>query len=261
MIQYLLLGVIQGLTEFLPVSSSGHLALVQWLLGFDPPGVLLEACLHLGTVAAVIVVFRSDVADLFRALSHRGTLERRKEIGFLIVATVPIVVVGFLARGRIDEAFASLRLIGIGWLVVGLLLLFVDRASRRARKRELAFIDAVAVGVAQAASLLPGFSRSGVTISAGILRGIESGKAVRFSFLLSIPALVGAAVLNLAESGNSGGLAQVNWLGVVLGAATAFLVGLGASRVLLGVVARRQFWVFGVYSILVGAAAVAWGGV
>lgn len=260
MIPYLLLGVVQGLTEFLPVSSSGHMALLQWLLGFDPPGVLLETCLHLGTVAAVIVVFRSDIADLFRALSRRGTLERRKEIGFLIVATIPIAVVGFLARGRIDEAFASLRLMGIGWLVVGLLLLLVDRASRRARTRSLSFVDAVAIGAAQAASLLPGFSRSGLTIGAGVLRGVECGKAVRFSFLLSIPALVGAAVLNLVEAGASGGLGQVEWYGVFLGAGAAFLVGLAAARVLLGVVARGQFWVFGVYSILVGAAAVVWGG-
>ncbi|MDD5264054.1 MAG: undecaprenyl-diphosphate phosphatase [Candidatus Bipolaricaulis sp.] len=260
MIQYLLLGIVQGVTEFLPVSSSGHLALVEWLLGFDPPGVLLETCLHLGTVAAVIVVFRSDIADLFRALTHRGTLERRKEIGFLIVATIPIVVVGFLARGRIDEAFASLRLMGIGWLVVGLLLLFVDRAARRSRKRLPAFVDAVVIGAAQAASLLPGFSRSGLTISAGVLRGIDSGKAVRFSFLLSIPALVGAAVLNLAEMGASGGLGHVEWYGVLLGAGAAFLIGLGAARVLLSVVARGQFWVFGIYSILVGAAAVVWGG-
>lgn len=260
MIEYLLLGVVQGLTEFLPVSSSGHLALAQWLLGFDPPGVLLEVCLHLGTVAAVIVVFRRDIADLFRALTHRGTLERRKEIGFLIVATIPIAVAGFVARGRIDEAFGSLRLIGIGWLAVGLLLLLVDRAARRARKTSLAFVDAVVVGVAQAASLLPGFSRSGVTISAGILRGIESGKAVRFSFLLSVPALFGAAVLNLAEAGASGRLGQVEWSGVLLGAGAAFLVGLAAARVLLGVVARGQFWVFGLYSILVGAAAVVWGG-
>jgi len=259
-IQYLLLGVVQGLTEFLPVSSSAHLALVQWLLGFDPPGVLLEVFLHLGTVAAVVVVFRSDIADLFRALSRRGTLERRKEIGFLIVATIPIAVVGFLARGRIDEAFASLRLMGIGWLVVGLLLLFVDRASRRARTRSLSFVDAVTIGATQAASLLPGFSRSGLTIGAGVLRGVECGKAVRFSFLLSIPALVGAAVLNLAEAGASGGLGQVEWYGVLLGAGAAFLVGLAAARILLGVVARGQFWVFGVYSILVGAAAVVWGG-
>jgi undecaprenyl-diphosphatase len=259
-ISYLILGVVQGLTEFLPVSSSGHLVLVQWLLGFNPPGVFLEACLHLGTVAAILVVFRADIVDLFRALSTRGTLERRKEIGFLLVATVPIVVVGLLARDRIAGAFASLRLIGVGWLVVGFLLLLVDRAARRARRGSLGFADAVVIGVAQAVSVLPGFSRSGATIGAGVFRGIEPGKAVRFSFLLSIPALVGAAILSLAQASASGELAHVQWPGVLLGAGAAFLVGLGAARVLLGAVARGQFWVFGVYSILVGAAAVVWGG-
>ncbi|MDD5647030.1 MAG: undecaprenyl-diphosphate phosphatase [Candidatus Bipolaricaulis sp.] len=260
MISYLILGVVQGLTEFLPVSSSGHLVLVQTLLGLNPPGVLLEACLHLGTAAAVILTFRHDIAELVRALSARGTLERRKEIGFLIVATVPIAGVGFLLRGQIDQAFASLRLIGVGWLVVGLLLFLVDRAARRARRRVLTFPDAVVVGAAQAVSLLPGFSRSGLTIGAAVLRSVDPGKAVRFSFLLSIPALVGAAGIAFVEAGSSGTFAEANALGLVLGAAAAFLVGLGAARLLLRAVARGKLWVFGVYSILVGGAVVLWGG-
>jgi len=259
-ISYLILGVVQGLTEFLPVSSSGHLVLVQTLLGLRPPGVVLEACLHLGTVAAVILVFRRDIAELLRALCVRGTLERRKEIGFLMVATVPIAAIGFLARGRIDQAFASLRLIGIGWLAVGFLLFLADRAARRARRRALTFPDALIVGAAQAVSLLPGFSRSGLTVGAGILRGVEAEKAVRFSFLLSLPALVGAAGVTFVEAGSSGALAEADTVGLLLGTAVAFLVGLGAAQLLLRIVARGRPWVFGVYSLLVGGAAVLWGG-
>jgi undecaprenyl-diphosphatase len=261
MVRYLILGVVQGLTEFLPVSSSGHLVLAERLLGLDPPGVLLEAFLHLGTLAAVILLFRSDLAELFRALSLRGTLERRKEIGFLVAGTVPIVAAGLATRGHIDALFGSLRLVGAGWLAVGLLLLLVHRLRRRARRSTLTFADAVAVGIAQAVSIVPGVSRSGVTIGAGMLCGIEPARAARFSFLLSIPALAGAATLSLIDALRTGIFAQVDWVGIALGTAVAFVVGLAAIRFLLRTVARGELWVFGVYCLLVGAAAVLWGGV
>jgi undecaprenyl-diphosphatase len=195
MIRYALLGLVQGLTEFLPVSSSGHLVIGERLLGLHPPGVLLEAFLHLGTLGAVLWVFRADLAELALALTRRGTIERRKEIGFLIAGTIP--------------------------------------------------------GIAQALALLPGVSRSGVTISAGVSRRIEPSRAARFSFLLSIPALLGAALLSLWDASAGGGWSG-DWGGIAVGTAVAFVVGILGVHALLAIVRRSRLWFFSIYCAGVG---------
>jgi undecaprenyl-diphosphatase len=187
-IRYLVLGVVQGATEFLPISSSGHLVLFERLLGLDPPGVLLEALLHWGTLAAVLLVFRSDLADLARSLTPRGSIEGRKEIGMIAAGTVPIVVLGLLLRSSIGGLFGSMLILGAAFLATGLLLALTGVIRRRAERNRAHFADALGVGVAQAAALLPGLSRSGVTIAAGLFAGLTPRRAARFSFLLSIVA-------------------------------------------------------------------------
>jgi undecaprenyl-diphosphatase len=247
MIVYVLLGLIQGLTEFLPVSSSGHLVLAERLFGFTSPGLICEASLHLGTLAAILVVFRRDLADLFRALTPRGTIERRKEIGFLVIGTVPIVVLGLLLRGTADRWFHSLWVLGIGWLATAAMLHAAQRRAAKATSALPSAAGSLGIGIAQSVALAPGVSRSGFSIGAGILAGLRPERAARFSFLLSIPAVAGAAGLTLWDglSGPAAGAADL--LGILLGTGVAFLVGLLALRVLLQLVARGCLWPFAVY--------------
>jgi undecaprenyl-diphosphatase len=251
MIRYALLGLVQGLTEFLPVSSSGHLVIGERLLGLHPPGVLLEAFLHLGTLGAVLWVFRADLAELALALTRRGTIERRKEIGFLIAGTIPIVVAGLLFRSVADAVFSSLAVVGGGLLFTALALVAAERLRARATRREPRFVDSVVVGIAQALALLPGVSRSGVTISAGVSRRIEPSRAARFSFLLSIPALLGAALLNLWDASAGGGWSG-DWGGIAVGTAVAFVVGILGVHALLSIVRRSRLWFFSIYCAGVG---------
>jgi len=255
MIHYALLGLIQGLTEFLPVSSSGHLVVVERLLGFDPPGVLFEAFLHLGTLGAVLWVFRRDIAELALAFTRRGSIERRKEIGLIIVGTVPIVVAGILFRSIADVVFSSLTVVGVGLLFTGGVLSGIEWLRSRARRRDPQFVDSLFVGIAQALALFPGVSRSGVTIAAGVARKVEPSRAVRFSFLLSIPAFLGAAVLNLLDSSSAGGWTG-DWLGIALGTLVSFLVGILGIRALLAVVRRSRLWIFSIYCACVGVSAL-----
>ncbi len=247
MIPYLVLGLIQGLTEFLPVSSSGHLILAERFLGLAPPGLIFEACLHLATVAAILVALRSDLVELARALTPRGCLERRKEVGFLILGTVPVVVVGLLLRESAGAWFRSLWVVGVGWLATAAVLLLADHRARRSAAGELSVPGALAVGVAQSVALVPGASRSGLTIGVGILAGLRPDRAARFSFLLSIPAVVGAAGLVLWDGAGVPASRDANVLGILLGSAVAFAIGLLSLRALLALLARARLWPFAVY--------------
>lgn len=254
MIRYAVLGLIQGLTEFLPVSSSGHLVIAQRLLGLDPPGVLLETVLHLGTLAAVILVFRKDLIHLAKSLTPRGSLEGRKEIGLLIAGTVPIVVAGFLLRGTVDRLFDSLWVVGGALLVTGAALFAADRLARKAatRPEEMSFADAVLIGLAQVLSLLPGLSRSGITMAAGVSTGLSPRRAARFSFLLSIPALAGAGLLHLVDVLREGIPAGVDPFALALACAISFGIGWAAIRGFLALVSRGRLWIFAAYCLLLG---------
>ena len=256
MIRYVLLGLVQGLTEFLPVSSSGHLVLAERWLGLDSPGVLLEAMLHWGTLAAILIVFRKDIVALLRSLRGKGSVEQRKEVGFLIAGTVPVVVVALLFRETIQSAFSSLLGIGIGLLLTALILTLGQLARARARRPSIRFPDAVVVGLAQAAAVFPGISRSGVTISAGTAMGLSAADAVRFSFLLAIPALFGAGLFHLLDAMNASG--SQNWLGILIGTLCAFGSGWLALRAVLRLVRRGRFWIFAVYCFLVGVGTIVW---
>jgi undecaprenyl-diphosphatase len=246
-ISYLVLGLIQGLAEFLPVSSSGHLVLAERLFGLTPPGLMFEACLHLGTVAAILVFFRSDLAAFARTLTPRGDIGRRKEIGLLLLGTVPIVVVGLVLRGSADSWFHSLWVVGVGWMATAGMLLLADRRACPSGAAQPSVVGALAIGVAQSVALVPGVSRSGFTLGAGMLAGVRPERAARFSFLLSIPAVVGAAGLTLWDGVQEHAFADSNVLGILLGTAVAFFVGLVALRAFLSLVARTRLWPFALY--------------
>ncbi len=250
MIHYILLGIVQGLTEFLPVSSSAHLVLFERFLGFDPPGVLLEAALHLGTLGAVILLLRHDLIRLARGLFHRGS--ERSEVGRLIVGTIPIVFLGLLFQNRIEAAFTSLSVIGFCLLVTGAILFLADWAGKRAKRYEIRLFDSIFIGLSQAAALLPGISRSGSTIATGMALGVRGAEAARFSFLLSIPAILGAGALKVIQAFSEGSIPAGEWIGLLLGALTAGAVGALAIKGLLAVIARGRLKVFGIYCLAVG---------
>ena len=254
MIRYLVLGVVQGLTEFLPVSSSGHLVLAQRLLHVNPPGVLLEVVLHLGTLVAVLVLFRCDLARLAKAIFSGG--EGRKEIIRRIVATLPIALVGFFLETQIEAAFTSALLVGICLLVTGALLFAADCARKRARRSAIRLLDALAIGFAQAAAILPGISRSGATIGTGMILGVRGREAARFSFLLAIPAILAAGGVKLTQTVSDASLGSGEWAGLLLGALAAAVVGAAAIKGLLVLIARGKLKIFGIYCFALGLAAI-----
>ena len=266
----ILLGIIQGLTEFLPVSSSGHLVLFQHLFGLKEAELFFDVCVHLGTLLAVIVVFRQEIKNIILALirfssssaSKKTVLQKIEsdpdlKMAFLIViGSIPTAVLGFLFRGIADRLFASAFIAGLMLMFTGLLLWITRRAATPVEKPvadRLTPKNALIIGVVQGLAIIPGISRSGSTISIGLLLGIDRETAARYSFLLSIPAIIGAGVLSLKE-----GLSQTN-LAIqisLLGALIAALVGYVALKSLLHIVKKGHLHLFAPYCWLVGILAI-----
>ncbi len=254
MIRYALLGLLQGLTEFLPVSSSGHLVLAQVALGVDAPGAALEAAVHLGTLLALLLHFRRDLTHLAVRAGQRG--EERRYIGYLALGTLPVAVVGFLAREPIERAFASPALVGGMLLVTALALLLGDRCAGRAARERVRLRDALAVGVAQAVALLPGISRSGSTLTMGIGLGLRPTVAAQFSFLLAIPAVAGGSLFALLGAMTEPGL---DWIGLAVAMGCALGSGLITIRAFLRIVRSGVLWPFALYCAVLGGVALVMG--
>ncbi len=249
-IQTLLLGVIQGLTEFLPVSSSGHLVIGESLLGIKTPGVTFEVWLHMGTLLAVLIYFRPRIIRLVQSLwIGRDGAAERTTVWALIVGTLPAVVVGFTLKSAIETAFSSPHFTAAMLVVTGLILF----STVLARNRSLIVspLRGLIIGLAQAVAILPGISRSGSTISAAMLIGVDPPKAAEFSFLLSIPAIAGAFLLDaLSAEGNLLPAGQVG--GYLAGTAVSFVFGLLSIHYLLKIIRKGSFYLFGVYCLVVG---------
>ncbi|MFO7610596.1 MAG: undecaprenyl-diphosphate phosphatase [Candidatus Krumholzibacteriia bacterium] len=251
----LVLAVVQGLTEFLPVSSSGHLVLVQALLNTREGDVFFDVVLHLGTLGSVLVVYRREVRRLLRL--------DRPALGYvasLAIGTLPAVAVGLLAKDAVEAVFASPTFAAGGLLLTAAVLVSTRAARPPAgtvqpvwEPRPVAPWRALVVGCAQALAILPGVSRAGSTIAASLWTGLERAEAARFSFLLSVPAILGALVLHLAE-GSAGALAAAPAELAMLAAAAlaAFAVGLLAIRWTALAVVQAHFWKFSGYCLVVG---------
>ncbi len=267
----LLLGIVQGLTEFLPVSSSGHLVLGRAFLpdeALRSPGVLFEIVVHLGTLAAALIYLRREVFGLLRSLVGTGgsTPEGRRLIGLLLVASIPAAVVGIAFRDQIHHAFSGIGFAAGGLVLTGAVLLTFRRPAADTRNapakpaptiprlpRGLA--DSLWIGAAQAVAIFPGVSRSGLTIIAGRERGVSPADAARFSFLLSAPAIAGAALLEGASVLGSGALSEAGGivaLELTVGFLTAFVAGTFALRWVFDWLARERFHQFGWYCLSVG---------
>ena len=197
----IVLGLVQGLTEFLPISSSGHLVIVPVMLGWEEPSLGLTVMLHMGTLVALLIYFRQELVDLTLGLLGRGAdpAAARRIIRFLAIGTIPAVVAGLALGGFFEETFERPYETCIELVITGLLLVGMERYGERARRRPLDDGRAAFIGAGQALAILPGISRSGATIGAGLLSGLTREEATRFSFLLSIPAIAGAGLLDLAE--------------------------------------------------------------
>lgn len=255
-LEAIILGLVQGLTEFLPVSSSGHLRIVPAVLGWDDPGAAFTAVIQLGTMAAVVIYFWKDLWSIagawlasLRDPSRRGDLEAR--LGwYLIVATVPIGLFGLAFKDQIESGARDLRLIAGTLIVMGLVLLVAEKVGTRTRElKDLTTPHGVAVGLAQSMALVPGVSRSGSTITAGLFLGYSREAAARFSFLLSVPAVVLSGLFQLKDvgAGDGPGLGPT-----VVAAVVSFVVGYAAIAWLLRYLTTHSTVVFVVYRVALG---------
>ncbi len=258
-----ILGIVQGLTEFLPVSSSGHLVLGKHFLGLTQQGIEFEVFVHFGTLLAVVTIFWRDLIDIVKAffslftpqfykVGIRHQYQRNtnfKLLIFLIVATIPAAVIGLLFEDNIVSAFQNPKFTCAMLIVTALLLfltLFVKRADQSLKAK-----NTVVMGFAQAMAILPGISRSGSTISAGLFLKVNGDTAARFSFLLAVPAILGATVLKIADLAQAG-IDGNYFLVLAVGMISAYISGYLAIETLLGIVRRGKLYVFAPYCFILG---------
>ncbi len=257
LIQAFILGVLQGATEFLPVSSSGHLVLVPWLLGWDSPGLVFDAVVHWGTALAVVVYFWRDWVSMaqavFRSLLDRSLADSQARLAwFIVLGTIPAALLGYLLEDFFEAMFGRPAAAAGFLLVTAAILTISERLSSRQRSLDtLTWLDALLVGLAQALAILPGISRSGSTIAAGLARGLRREAAARFSFLLATPIILGAGLLKVVDLAQMGGLA-VQAPALIVGFVTAGLVGFGCIHFLMRYLQRRRLYPFAVYCAVAG---------
>lgn len=245
MLNQIIWGIVQGLTEFLPISSSGHLVLVPALLGIDGPDLATSALLHVGTLVAVIVYYRRDLA---RLLHFRKDHSARRSLYVLIIATIPAAL-GAVLGGTIESLQESTTAVSIALIATGLVLYASGWITERAGTLDSASpLDALAVGLAQVVAFIPGISRSGMTITAGLARGLSRIEAARLSFLMAIPAIAGAAVFEGAGLAGTGGVTAATWVGVVV----AGLTGYAAIAFLIRILTRSGLRPFAIYAVGAG---------
>ena len=259
--QAIFLGFIQGVTEFLPVSSSGHLVLIQKLFGISIPTLFFDVMLHCGTLLAVFVALRTDIWNIIRRPFQRIT-------ALLILATAVTAGIAFAFKDRIEEAFVSGEWLGQAFLITSLALFVSDYLSKRpGRQRndaEMDVIDVAFIGLLQGIAIVPGISRSGFTLSGALSRRLERDLAARFSFLLAIPVILGALVLQIRELNKyyhfqsvnpdaaTGFLADISPLAIFAGTLTAAIVGFAAVKLMLNIIRKRSLMGFGIYTALLG---------
>ena len=266
-LQAILLGTLQGLTEFLPVSSSGHLALLQQFFGLHEPAVIFDLFVHIATLFAVVVVYRRDIRDLIAAWfgpwtrhAHSYATEVAAErasarrLGmFLIVANIPTALIGFTFESTIEHLFTLPWAVGLALIATGTILWCVKLFVIHPEKTELNIVHAVLLGCVQGLAIIPGISRSGSTIAAALLCGIPRDMAARFSFLMGIPAIIGAALLKSASLSTL----PTEHIGLIAtGMLSALIVGYWALRVLVRLVQQGDLWQFAFYCWCIGLGAI-----
>jgi len=251
--QAIVLGIVQGVTEFLPVSSTAHLRIVPALLGWSDPGAAFTAVIQLGTLVAVFAYFRRDVVSITRG-AFRGD-----KLGWMIaVGTIPVVVLGLLFKHHIETSLRSLYIIAVAMIGLALALAVAEwLESRRKALRgleQVGWIDAIVVGCAQAVALIPGSSRSGCTITGALFMGLNRETAARFSFLLSLPAVFAAGIFELVKARHELLATQEHVHDLVAATVVACVVGYASIAFLIGYLKRHTTWLFIVYRLALGVA-------
>ena len=252
--QALVLGLIQGLTEFLPISSSAHLALAPWFFGWPDPGLAFDVALHFGTLIAVLWYFRDEWGKLISAAismirNRRVQTVEEKRVVFLILATIPGAIGGLLLEKKAETAFRAPALTASALIVMGIVLWAADRFSRMDRNiTGMRWLDALLIGVSQVFALIPGVSRSGSTITTGRLLRLDRQSAAVFSFLMSMPIIAAAVVLKGPDALRNGGFSAPLIVGVLSAAISSWL----AIAILLRYVTRHSYGIFALYRVLLG---------
>jgi len=250
-----ILALVQGITEFLPISSSGHLVLVPWALGWKDQGLMIDVGVHVGTLGAVMVYFRGDIYDmvngLWRMAKGRGYDNGARLAVYLAVATIPVVIAGFVVNKIFPDGIRSILVIGWATLGFGLLLWFTDKFGLTLKRIEhLKFFDVIAIGISQMLALIPGTSRSGITMTAGRLLGMERTDAARFSMLMSIPTIIAAGTLKGYELYKIGDASTAS--SALIAAALAFISALAAIFLMMAWLRKATFTPFVIYRALLG---------
>lgn len=256
-LEAIILGIIQGLTEFLPVSSSGHLELGKALLGDESApaeSLLFTVVVHFATALSTVIVFRKDILEILRGLFQFKWNEQTTFSVKIILSMIPAAVVGVLFNDQIEALFSKqVLLVGAMLVLTGVLLLLADRVRKSGR--DVTYTDAIIVGVAQAIAILPGISRSGATICTSVLIGIDRARAARFSFLMVVPLIFGKMAKDILDGGGIT-TTQIDIFPLALGALAAFVSGLFACRWMIALVRNSQLKYFSYYCFAVGAIAV-----
>jgi undecaprenyl-diphosphatase len=241
-VEHAILGIVQGLTEFLPISSSGHLVVFQYFLGLKSPGVTLEVFLHTATLIAILVFFRRDIRYFFTLKAYDWG--KTPLIILIFFATLPALFIGLLFKTKIESLFEGVHYVRL-FFIANCFILFSTFFSK-GEKQAISIKDAIFIGIGQALALLPGISRSGTTISFALILGINREKAFKFSFLLSIPAVIGATILEGAGGGIEFGY------GYIVGFVTALFSGIIALMILKKIVIGGKIYLFGLYTLIIG---------
>jgi undecaprenyl-diphosphatase len=252
LLQAITLGFIQGLTEWLPISSTGHLKIAEDLLGLTSLPLLFDVILHIGTLTIILIFFRKDIKLILTALSKRDfKSENGKLIPLIIIGTLPTAFIGAIFNTPIEIYFSGFLPIAGAFLVCGVVI-FISKTGTE-RRENVSYIVALAMGTAQGVALIPGLSRSGLTIATGLMLGLKRQKTFKFSFLLSVPAVIGALGLTLYEQHAMLAVVGITWTEILFGISVAILVGYLALKFLWKVLLNRKFYLFAFYCWLFGA--------
>jgi undecaprenyl-diphosphatase len=259
-IETAILGVVQGLTEFIPISSSGHLVLVREVFGFKDQGLAFDAALHLATALAVLIYFREDWKNIFTSLFskkiNRTNTQSRRLLILIAVTTIPAIGVGLLFADTIEAQFRTILPVASLMIFTGLIFLLVEKiAVTKKDLTKLSFFDALSIGLAQAVAILPGISRSGATIVTGMYHGLKRETAARYSFLAATPIIVLAGFYSLWQLG--GVVERITWDALALGFLTAFVSGILAVHLLLSFLKNNRLYIFAGYLIVIGVGLLA----
>jgi len=245
LIEVFILAVVQGLTEWLPISSSGHLVITQKALGLNLP-LIYSVMLHVGTLIVVLTVFRKDILEIIKAVVKRDfETEEGKLALFIVVGSVPIAFTGFVFHDFFESLFSNLPAVGLALLITGFVLFF---SEKRIGNKKMGMLDSILIGVAQAIAIIPGVSRSGVTISTGLLRKVDKATAFKYSFLLSAPAIAGATVMESKELV----VGNIDLIPLFLGTIVSMIVGYVSLKLLQKIVMNQKIHMFAYYCWAVG---------